>query len=246
MANFILIHGAMHGGWCWERVVPLLEQQGHKVIAPDLPGMGETRLPPAEVTLEAWSRFTVDLLNRQPGRSILVGHSLGGMVISQAAEAAPGRIAMLVYATALLPRNGLSAFDLTRGEDVPERDARIDLSPTDDGQCITAEPTAARAFMYGETAAEWAELAVSRLQPQPMEPLRTPAVLTEVNFGAVPRTYIECLRDRIIPLAVQRAMHTASPCATVRAIDTDHSPFYSTPESLTAHLLQSAAAFNAQ
>jgi len=241
MANFILIHGAMHGGWCWERVVPLLERQGHNVVAPDLPGMGKKVLPTAEVTLDAWSRFTVDLLNQPPGKSILVGHSLGGMVISQAAEAAPERIATLVYATALLPRNGLSAFDLTRGADVPDRDARIDLNPTYDGQSITASPEGARAFMYGETPAEWADLAVSRLQPQPLEPLQRPAALTAANFGAVPRVYIECLRDRIIPLSVQRAMHTASPCGAVLTIDTDHSPFYSTPEELCAQLLQIAA-----
>jgi len=240
MANFILIHGAMHGAWCWERVVPLLERQGHHVVAPDLPGMGKKALPTADVTLDAWSRFTVDLLNQQPGKSILVGHSLGGMVISQAAEAAPERIATLVYATALLPQNGLSAFDLTRGEDVPDRDARIDLNPTYDGQCITASPEGVRSFMYGETPAEWADLAASRVQPQPLEPLQRGAAITEAKFGAVPRIYIECLRDRIIPLSVQRAMHTASPCRTIYAIDTDHSPFYSTPEELAAILLKIA------
>ena len=158
------------------------------------------------------------------------------MVISQAAETAPSRIATLVYLTALLPRNGLSAFNLTRGEDVPDRDARIDLNATTDGQCITAAPADARAFMYGETPADWADLAVSRLQPQPLEPLQSPAVLSEANFGTVPRAYIECLRDRILPLSVQRAMHTASPCAPVLAIDTDHSPFYSAPEVLATHL----------
>jgi hypothetical protein len=62
----------------------------------------------------------------------------------------------------------------------------------------------------------------------------------------VPRTYVECLRDRIIPLSAQRAMHTASPCATVLAIDTGHSPFYSTAEALTAHLLQITERFGSQ
>jgi pimeloyl-ACP methyl ester carboxylesterase len=218
MANFILIHGAMHGGWCWERVVPLLARHGHHVSAPDLPGMGETRLPAAEVTLQAWSHFTADLLKDQPDKSILVGHSLAGMVISQAAEIAPDRIANLVYLTALLPRNGLSAFNLTRGED----------------------PSDARHYLYGDTPSEWAERAVSRLEPQPLAPLITPAELSDSNFGNVPRIYIECLRDRILPLSLQRKMHANSPCNTVLAIDTDHSPFYSAPEETAAHLLQIA------
>jgi len=244
MANFVLIHGAMHGGWCWERVVPLLTDQGHHVTAPDLPGMGAERLAPAAVTLESWSQFTADLLRRQPGKSILVGHSFGGMVISQAAEAAPGLIATLVYLTAILPQNGHTTFDLTRGQDSPSQTAKMALHPSPDGATITAAPADARAFLYGETPSEWAERAVSRLVPQPLAPLQTPAALTDANFGGVPRIYIECLRDRIIPLALQRSMQAASPCRTVYAIDTDHSPFYSAPETTAAHLLQIAAALH--
>lgn len=241
MANFLLIHGAMHGGWCWERVVPLLVRAGHTVTAPDLPGMGAATFAPADVTLERWSRFTVNVLHQHPGKTILVGHSLGGMVISQTAEAAPGKIAKLVYLTALLPRNGLSAFDLTRGGDDPDQPGKLPLHPTPDGSSISAAPADVRAFLYGETPAAWADLAVSRMTPQPLQPLKTTATLTAANFGAVPRAFIECLRDRIIPLSVQRAMQGASPCAPVLAIDTDHSPFYSAPESTAAHLLHIAA-----
>jgi pimeloyl-ACP methyl ester carboxylesterase len=244
MANFLLIHGAMHGGWCWERVVPLLARHGHTVAAPDLPGMGADSEGATGVTLESWGRFVADLLAQQQGKSILVGHSLGGMVISQAAEYAPARIATLVYLTALLPRSGLSALDLTRGEDVPDMGARMEIRPTADGVCITAAPADVRAYLYGETPLEWAERAVSRLVPQPLAPLQNTAALTETNFGSVPRVYIECLRDRILPVPLQRAMHAASPCAAVVAIDTDHSPFYGAAEALAAHLLQIATRFD--
>jgi len=240
MANFLLIHGAMHGGWCWERVVPLLEAQGHTVSAPDLPGMGQKHLPATEVTLGGWARFVADLLRQQPDKSILVGHSLGGMVISQAAEWAPDKIAKLVYLTALLPRDGDSAFGLTRGDGTADLDARMQLQPTPDGLSIAATPQDARAFLYGDTPDEWADLAVSRMQPQPLEPLKTPAALTAANFGSVPRVFVECLRDRIIPLPLQRKMHAASPCESVLAIDTDHSPFYSTPDVAAGHLLEIA------
>ncbi|MDA0770454.1 MAG: alpha/beta hydrolase, partial [Chloroflexi bacterium] len=37
MSTYVLIHGAYHGGWCWDKVVPLLEAAGHKAVAPDLP-----------------------------------------------------------------------------------------------------------------------------------------------------------------------------------------------------------------
>jgi pimeloyl-ACP methyl ester carboxylesterase len=240
MANFLLIHGAMHGGWCWERIVPLLESHGHTVIAPDLPGLGADATPAAQVTLPAWGRFVAELLQSLPGKTILAGHSLGGMAISQAAEVAPERISALVYVTALLPRSGVSAFDLTRGEDVPDRASRLQLLTSPDGQYVTAEPENARAYFYGDTDRDWAERAMARLVPQPRAVMQAPAALSAARFGALPRVYVECLRDRAIPLALQRRMQAAAPCNTVLEIDTDHSPFYSAPAALAAHLQNTA------
>jgi hypothetical protein len=73
--------------------------------------------------------------------------------------------------------------------------------------------------------------------------MTTPARLSAERYGAVPRVYIECLRDRVLPIALQRSMRAASPCAATFAIDTDHSPFYSATEALTDHLLAIAARF---
>jgi len=63
MACFILIHGAMHGGWTWDRVTPLLEAAGHQVVAPDLPGMGaDPAVAAQDVTLALWGEFVADLV----------------------------------------------------------------------------------------------------------------------------------------------------------------------------------------
>jgi pimeloyl-ACP methyl ester carboxylesterase len=53
MSNYVLIHGAWHGGWCWKNVIPLIEKEGHKVVAPDLPGHGNDKRPITEITLQA-------------------------------------------------------------------------------------------------------------------------------------------------------------------------------------------------
>jgi pimeloyl-ACP methyl ester carboxylesterase len=55
---FLLVHGAWHGGWCWEMIAPLLEAAGHKVVAPDLPGMGHDRAPLESVSLESWAQLS--------------------------------------------------------------------------------------------------------------------------------------------------------------------------------------------
>ena len=107
MANYVLVHGSAHGSWCWERVVPLLQEQGHTVTAVDLPGNGhdDTRHL-AEVTLETYAEYLCGVLDSQDGPSVLVGHSLGGISISRAAELRPDKVAVLVYLTAVLLPDG--------------------------------------------------------------------------------------------------------------------------------------------
>ncbi|MFN8590135.1 MAG: alpha/beta fold hydrolase [Thermomicrobiales bacterium] len=102
MATFIAVHGGWHGGWCWQRVTPLLERQGHRVPAPDLPAHGDDH---NSVTARPWEHYAATiagLIERQPASVILVGHSSGGMVISAAARLVPDRIAALVYLAAFL------------------------------------------------------------------------------------------------------------------------------------------------
>src|SRR5713101_7587513 len=104
MSTYILVHGAWHGAWCWQKVTPLLELAGHMVIAPDLPGHGNDLTPLAAVTLASSVQCITDIIDAIPEKEeiILLGHSLGGMVISQGAEARAERIQRLVYLSALL------------------------------------------------------------------------------------------------------------------------------------------------
>src|SRR5258708_26771291 len=106
MSTYLLIHGAWHGAWCWRNVIPQLTWTGHTVIAPDLPGHGDDLTPLACVTLESYVQAVTNLLDALPleEQVILVGHSFGGIVISQVAEERPERIQCLVYLSALLPK----------------------------------------------------------------------------------------------------------------------------------------------
>ena len=106
MSTYVLIHGTWHGAWCWDKVIPLLEQAGHAAIAPDLPGHGKDKTPIPEVTLHAYVNRVCETINAQTEPVILVGHSMAGVIIIQAAEECPERIKMLVYVCAFLPGNG--------------------------------------------------------------------------------------------------------------------------------------------
>jgi pimeloyl-ACP methyl ester carboxylesterase len=239
MAVFVLVHGAWHGAWCWERVAPLLERRRHRVLAPDLPGMAQDPTPLPAVTLDLWARFVADLVGRQSEPVILVGHSRGGVVISQAAELVPNRIAVLVYLTAFLVPNGASLWSTMQL--VPRDPARApDLVMSEDRTTSTLAPQAVGNTFYNTTDEAWASRAAALVGAEPMAAWLTPLALSDDAFGRVPRIYVECRRDRAIPPALQRLMVAALPCPVV-SMDTDHSPFYSVPEQLAETLASIAA-----
>ena len=105
MATIVLIHGAWHGGWCWERVTPWLRAAGHRVYAPTLAGLGErAHLLTREIGLDTHLGEIVALLEGEALTDVvLVGHSYGGMIITGVAERLPGRIGHLVYLDAVAP-----------------------------------------------------------------------------------------------------------------------------------------------
>ena len=233
MATFILVHGACHGGWCWEKVQPILESHGHKVCAPDLPGLGKDPMPPANVTLADNVEKISRLLDKIDEPVVLAGHALGGVTIGQTAEARRRKLKALVYVCGLMPPSGTASRDMTAGEpDMLFRRSR-ELSP--DGLTYTFARSQLPAMFYQDVSAEDRYRAMERLRPQPISISTTPVTLTEERYGSVPRWYIECTQDNAIRIARQRAMVKAIPCK-VLTIECGHTPFYSAPEELAEHL----------
>jgi pimeloyl-ACP methyl ester carboxylesterase len=233
MAEFILVHGACHGGWCWEKVVPLLEGRGHTVCTPDLPGLGKDPTPPANVTLADNVEKIARLLDKSEGQVILVGHSLGGVTISQVAEARRRKLKALVYVCGLLPPSGKCGRDMTALEpDALFRRSR-EISP--DGTTYSFARAKLPALFYEDVPPEDIYRAMERLRPQPLAISTTPVTLTEERFGSVPRWYIECTHDHAVRIGLQRQMVKMTPCK-VLTLDCGHTPFYSKPEELAEHL----------
>lgn len=108
--TFVLVHGAWHGGWCWNKLTPLLKSAGHTVFTPTLTGLGErSHLLTMQVDLNTHITDIVNLLEYEDLKDIiLVGHSYAGMVITGVAEKAAIRIRQLIYLDAYLPENGSS------------------------------------------------------------------------------------------------------------------------------------------
>ena len=236
MSTFVLVHGAWHGAWCWDRVVPLLEGAGHEVIAPNLPGHGEDGTPVAELSMQAYADRIVRVLDEQDEPVVLVGHSMGGIVVSLAAEARPEKIKRLVYLTGFLLEDGKTLISVAENDE--EAIVLPNLVPNEDGSAFTVQNI--KDVFYGDCSDEDVEGSKMRLVPEPAFAFGTPVAITEGNFGRVPRAYIECVRDRAIGITAQRGMHGRLRCETVVSMETSHSPFLSAPEELAGHLVSLA------
>ncbi len=233
MATFLLVHGACAGGWCWQKLAPLMEVNGHKVCAPDMPGLGKDDTPPANVTLADNVEKVSRLLDKMEDQVVLVGHSLGGITISAVAEARRRKIKALVYLCALLPLPGKSGRDMTALE--PESMFRLSRQVSPDGLTYTFARDRLHGLFYADVSPEDRYTAMERLRPQPIAISTTPVTLTEERFGSVPRWYIECTHDNAVRIGRQRAMVKTLPCKVI-TMECGHSPFYSNPEELAEHL----------
>jgi pimeloyl-ACP methyl ester carboxylesterase len=186
------------------------------------------------VTLDGWASFAADLCRNSKSPVILCGHSRGGVVVSQAAEAAPEAMAALVYICAMLLPSGLSRVEL-KAHVAPNPDFDAIVSPVPGGTVV--DPALAPEIFAQLSPRDPARAAAARLVAEPGAPRATPLALTDARYGSVPRHYIECLHDRTIPIADQRFMQSRQPCTTVTTLEADHSPFLSTPRALADALI---------
>ena len=237
--TYVMVHSAWLGGWAWGHVASLLEKRGHSVVALDLPGHGKDKTPAPQVTFESYVKAVTDVLDTQRDPVILVGHSFGGVVISQAAENRPEKVKSLVYLCAFLLPTGGSFMKATEG--VKGSMVLDNLVMAKDKTSVTIkEEVMHEAFAHDVPDDAFAQ-ARPMIVPEPTAPLGTPISITQEKWGRIPRYYVECLADKAIPPAVQKAMYTAIPVQKVFSMNTSHTPNFSAPQELAEHLMAVAA-----
>ena len=237
-STIVLVHGAWHGAWCWDRVVPRLHQRGLDVVAVELPGHGADVRPFADLHGDADAvRAALDLV---AGDALLVGHSYGGAVVTEAG--AHPAVTRLVY---------LAAFALDRDEscaatlpDDAEAQAISHAGRPDVGAAIvfaedgtsTLAPDGAAECLYNECDPATVDWAVAHLGAQPMLNLtQSPAAIA---WRDRPTTYVVCDHDQIVHPDLQRLM--ARRCGQVETWPLDHSPFLSDPARMATLLAELA------
>ncbi|MGO9499920.1 MAG: alpha/beta fold hydrolase [Solirubrobacteraceae bacterium] len=240
MARIVLVHGAFGRAACWDRVAPGLRAAGHTVEAIDLPGQGDDPTPVEEATLDRYADRVCETLAGGPP-AVLVGHSMGGMVITQAAARCPSLVTRLVYVAAFLPWDGMSLIDMTHLPEAAGDSVQANLVVEGDPPVARMPPEPGREALTHCADEEQAAWAASIRGSQPVVPFTNPVALGGPGadaFGALPRAYVMCLQDRAIKPALQRRMLETAGCDPVLEIDTDHSVWASRPEELAAALNQ--------
>ncbi len=234
MSTFVMIPGSWHAAWCWYKVMPLLKKAGHAAIAVDLPGHGRDTTPIADITMQSYVDRVCAILDMLSEPAILVGHSRGGIVISQVAEYRPEKIEKLVYLAAFLIPNGEAMLPTALSDGASLIVPNLDVNEAQGFHML--KPEAFKEALYADCSEDDLALAALLLTPEPNAPVATPLQLSEENFGRIPRVYIECLRDQGISPGLQKKMYTTAPCQRVISMQTSHSPFLSQPEQLVNHL----------
>ena len=233
--NYILVHGAYHGKWCWDKVVPILEKEGNQVYAIDLPGHGNDNTSPEDVTLELYQKKILQTINSIDGQVTLIGHSLGGVSISLVAEHVPDKIESLIYLSAVLPLDGESAFSASSLDPNPNESIYYEISENQKTVKVVSE--LAKNIFYNDCSEEDKDYGYSKLCVQAMEPFFATVNLTQERFGNIKKYYIETINDKGLSIEIQRIFHQRTKCEAVISLESGHSPFFSMPQKLSDAIL---------
>lgn len=203
MAHIILVHGMAANKLSWNRLPDDLRAAGHTVENVTLPGHGD----PSASKANDMSDYVAGVAKAFPtkGQAVLIGHSMGGFVISQTAANFRENVSQLIYVAAMYPEPG---------------DSIIKLS-------------AEAGSNFEDVFREFAEAGAPKdaLVQQPPGPLHDPFGNTQ-DISTLPRHYIQCSDDQILPLPLQTKMISHWPGTTVTQLDTGHLPQYTTPDPL--------------
>lgn len=244
MADFVLVHGAWHGGWCWRRVVDALHAQGRRAFAVTLTGVGErAHLMSPLITLETHIADVVNLIEAEElQQPVLAVHSYAGMIGTAVADRMPQRLKHLVYVDAVVPRPGES-WSSTHAS--ATREARLAAAQASPDYAFPPPDPA----VFGLAAEDHAWVK-RRQTPHPGHTYQAALQFDPRRVASVPRTFLDCVRPRLGTIDSIRprvrdanfwdGAWTGGGGVRVVEMQTGHDPMVSAPREL-ADLLAACA-----
>lgn len=235
LKTYMLIHGAWHGAWSYDQTRTLIEQTGARVITFDLPGHGEDKTEIARVTMQAYVDRVKQELSKVTAPVVLVGHSLAGFIVSQAAEELPDKVEKLIFIAAMVPYGGKSIFDEV-SED-PRSELLKNLMFAEDKSWATVNEETLKTVVYNGATALQIQAAAPKLVPQATQPFFAVVTTTEKAFGQIEKAYVVCEKDKIFSSEAQRRLMDKIGCSSSHSLPTGHVPHVEDPAALASAIL---------
>ena len=234
--TFVLVHGAWQAPYAWDFVKDDLVKKGYTVIVVDLPGHGDDKTSPVKASINAYRDRVVSAINGSKEKVILVGHSMGGLVISAVAEMIPGKIEKLVYLGAFLPSNGDSLMSLT----TQDRQSLLGpaIVPSADQLTLDVKKESLITVFCQDASEKIKKLVIGNYQPEPAIPFGDKVALTDSNFGSVKKYYIHTSKDNAVGIDLQNRMVATSNVIKEYTIESGHLPHLTQPHQLSKILLE--------
>ncbi len=233
--TYVLVHGAWADESAWGFVRNELTKKGNVVVV-NLPAHGIDLTPANAVSLKNYTDMVEKAINAQPGKVILVGHSMAGVVVSQVAEHFPKKIAKLVYVSAYLPRNGEDLLSLSKQDAQSQVGAALEFNA--DGSAASIKKEVIPAAVCDDCPQYMKDALVKYHKAEPTKPLGEKVVLTAAKFGSVPKYYIHSTNDRAVGYDLQKMMVKNN--GTIKktyTLPTSHLPFVVQPQEFVNILL---------
>jgi len=234
--NYVLVHGAWQAPYVWDAVKADLVSKGNKVIVVELPGHGSDNTATYTLSLDVYRDKVIDAILKEEDKVILVGHSMGGMVITHVAEKIPSKISTLVYIGAFLPASGQALTDLAFSD--PDSKLGPLLISSADQLTLDVKRDSLTSLFINDGAEAEKEKVLTNYRTEPAIPFTNKVTLTNEHFGAVQKVYIKTLQDIVISPSLQDRMIAAAGIKTIYEVNTSHSPFLSQPHAVSALLLK--------
>jgi pimeloyl-ACP methyl ester carboxylesterase len=234
--TFVLVHGAFQAPYAWQYVKSDLEAAGQKVIVVELPGHGQDQTDPKSITIKSYRDKVVAAITAVNGPIVLVGHSLGGAIITAVADSLPNRIDRLVYLAGFVPQNSQSILDLTTMD--PKSLFGPALTFSADGTTASI-PNDKIVSVFAQDANESIKkLLMDNNRPEPIAPQAEKLILKSPSFASVPKYYIETLQDQAITIDLQKKMINAAKISNIYTVESGHCPMLTQPKKVSDILLQ--------
>jgi len=243
MANFVLVHGAWHGGWCWQRVTAALQAQGHRVHAVTLTGLGErAHLLSPSITLDTHIDDVISAIEVEELHDVILAvHSYAGMIGTAVADRLGKHLKHLVYVDAVVPKPGESWSSTQSTATQQQR-----LSAAQSTTRFSFPPPDPEVFGLIDADHAWVK---RRQTPHPGNTYQAPLNFDVQRVAAIPRTFVNCTQPALATIEPSRLRVKDAKFwdgawlsnSRIVEIKTGHDPMISEPAALAKILMDCAA-----